>query len=271
MRKNTALAAWRRGDQTLGGWLSIGNAHTAEIMANMGFDWICIDLQHGLLDYCDLKTMLPAISTSNTTPIVRVPWNEPSIIMKVLDAGAYGVIVPMVNNRKEAEAAVAACRYPPDGMRSFGPVRAALYGGSGYAAEANNQLACVVMIETKDGIENLEEIITTPGVDGVYIGPADLALALGLPPLGDNNVPQHAEMVKHIYNSCRNHNLAVGIHTSSEAFFQRYLKQGFQFVTLGTDSGFMGQAANRALGSARKLLPAPAGSADAEEREDTGY
>ena len=271
MRENTALSAWRRGEQTLGGWLSIGNAYTAEVMANMGFDWICVDLQHGLLDYSDLKTMLPAISTTGTTPIVRVPWNEPSIIMKVLDAGAYGVIVPMVNNRSEAEAAVAACRYPPDGMRSFGPVRAALYGGTGYAAESNGQLACIVMIETRDGIDNLEEIITTPGVDGVYIGPADLALALGLPPLGDNNIPEHAEMVKHIYSSCRKHNLAVGIHTSSEAFFCKYLKQGFQFVTLGTDSGFMGQAANKALKSAREVLPTSGDTQATEEKEDTGY
>ncbi len=113
MRANKALRAWREKKATVGGWLSIGNAYTAEVMANLGFDWLCVDLQHGLIDYQDLTAMLPAISTTETTPIVRVPWNEPYEIMKALDAGAYGVIVPMVNNREEALRAVSACRYPP--------------------------------------------------------------------------------------------------------------------------------------------------------------
>ena len=139
MRENTALAAWRDDQQTIGCWLSLGNAYSAEAMAKMGFDWVCVDLQHGLLDYQDLTYMLPAISNSNATPLVRVPWNEPYEIMKALDAGAYGVIVPMVNSREEAQQAVAACRYPPDGNRSFGPIRAALYGGRGYAAQANGR------------------------------------------------------------------------------------------------------------------------------------
>ena len=167
MRANAALRAWRDGKSTIGGWLSVGNSYTAEVMANLGFDWLCIDLQHGMIDYQDLTAMLPAISTTPTTPLVRVPWNEPYEIMKALDAGAYGVIVPMVNNRDEAERAASACRYPPDGMRSFGPIRAALYGGRGYAKEANSEIACIVMIETAEGIDNLEAIVTTPGVDGV--------------------------------------------------------------------------------------------------------
>ncbi|MEZ5560483.1 MAG: aldolase/citrate lyase family protein [Pseudomonadales bacterium] len=263
MRENMTLARWRAGEQTIGCWLSLANSHTAESLAQLGFDWVCVDLQHGLLDYKDLTHMLPAISRSAATPIVRVPWNEPYEIMKALDAGAYGVIVPMVNNRAEALQAVAACRYPPDGNRSFGPIRAALYGGRGYAAEANGQIACIGMIETREGLDNLEEIVTTPGLDAVYIGPADLGLALGLPPVGDTDHPEHAAAVRRIQEACRNAGIAVGIHTSSLAYAQRYLSAGFNMVTLGSDAGFMLGAAGRELAAARGTVT--------EEREKTGY
>ena len=202
MRENKALATWRTGGSTIGGWLSIGNAYTAETMSSLGFDWLCVDLQHGMLSYDDLTYMLPAISTSDTVPIVRVPWNEPYEIMKALDAGAYGVIVPMVNNREEAASAVSACRYPPDGLRSFGPIRAAMYAGRGYTTESNNQIACIAMVETAEGIDNLDEIASTPGLDAIYIGPADLAFALGLKP-GQDDDPKHIETVDKILAACR--------------------------------------------------------------------
>ena len=261
MRENSALSAWRANRQTIGVWLSLANTHTAETMANLGFDWVCVDLQHGLLDYQDLTRMLPAISTSTSTPLVRVSWNEPYEIMKVLDAGAFGVIVPMINNREEAERAVAACRYPPDGGRSFGPIRAALYGGRGYAAEANGQIACVAMIETAEGIEKVEEIVSTPGLDGVYIGPSDLALALGMAPRGDNNDPVHAETVLRIRDACRAHGVATGIHTSSVEYTRRYLDLGFNFVALGSDARFMAKAATADLAAIRS----------GSEREQSGY
>jgi 4-hydroxy-2-oxoheptanedioate aldolase len=251
MRENSALKIWREGGQTIGCWLSMGNAYSAEALARLGFDWICVDLQHGLVDYQDLTYMLPAISTSNTTPLVRVPWNEPYEIMKALDAGAYGVIVPMINNRQEAEQAVDACRYPPDGHRSFGPIRAAMYGGRGYAAEANEQIACLAMIETEDGIANLDEILSTPGIDGAYIGPSDLALALGLVPRGDNDDPKHGETVQKILDACRKHGVAAGIHTSSLEYTQRYLEQGFNLVMLGSDTGWMVRGAAQELAAAR--------------------
>ena len=263
MRENTVLAAWRRNEQTIGCWLSLANAYSAESMASLGFDWVCVDLQHGLIDYADLTHMLPAISTSRAVPIVRVPWNEPYEIMKVLDAGAYGVIIPMVNNRAEAQQAVAACRYPPLGNRSFGPIRAALYGGRGYAQEANGQIACIAMIETREGIDKMEEIITTPGLDGVYIGPADLGLALGLPPIGDTREPVHRAVVERILATCRAHGVAAGIHTSSLEYTQEYLRLGFHFVTLGSEAGFMSQAAASALSKAR--------GTQQEVRENTGY
>ena len=263
MRDNKSLAAWREGKQTVGAWLSLPLPHSAEFLANLGFDWVCVDLQHGLIDYTDLTRMLPAISTGDVTPIVRVPWNEPYEIMKALDAGAYGVIVPMVNNRSDAEAAVQACRYPPDGLRSFGPIRGALYGGRGYAAEANQQIACIVMLETKEGLDNLDDVVSTPGVDGVYIGPSDLALALGLPAQGDTDHAEHAAAVTRIEQSCRKHGVALGIHTSSPEYASRYIDRGFDFVTVGSDMGWLSRGAVGDLKAAR---------AGAEARvENTGY
>lgn len=263
MRENTALTAWRANEQTVGGWLSIGNAYTAETMANLGFDWLCVDMQHGMLSYDDLKYMLPAISTTATIPIVRVPWNEPYEIMKALDAGAYGVIVPMVNNREEALQAVSACRYPPDGQRSFGPIRGAMYGGRGYADEANTQIACIAMVETAEGIENLEEIATTPGLDAIYIGPSDLSYALGLKPVGQFEEQIHIDTVAKILDACRRAGIAAGIHTNSLDYTKRYLEQGFNIVTLGADGGFMSRMAAKELAEAKQTKEAA--------REQSGY
>ncbi|MDH5737642.1 MAG: aldolase/citrate lyase family protein [Gammaproteobacteria bacterium] len=252
MRPNHVLRAWRANKQTVGGWLSVDSTYTAEVMAHAGFDWLCLDMQHGLLDYNDVKRMLPAISTTATIPFVRVPWNEPYEIMKALDAGAYGVIVPLVNNREEAERAVSACRYPPQGGRSFGPIRGAIYGGPGYIQEANNEIACIVMIETREALANLDDIMSTPGVDAVYIGPADLAYALDIPPTGDNSDPKHVETVNLIHATAQKHGIATGIHTGSLEYTKRYLEQGFHMVTLGSDSGFMARLARQELKAARQ-------------------
>ena len=263
MRENSSLAAWQRGEQTIGLWLSLANTYSAEAMSKLGFDWVCIDMQHGLIDYTDLVNMLPAISNSDATPLVRVPWNEPYEIMKALDAGAYGVIIPMVNNRKEAEQAVMACRYPPLGNRSFGPIRGALYGGRGYALEANDQIACIAMIETAEGIANADEIMSTSGLNGIYIGPADLALSMGLPAMGDQPQDEHLAVVKELLEKCRAYKIAAGIHTSSLEYAQKYLALGFNFVTLGSDSGHMAKNAARELAAAR-------GTAETK-RESSGY
>ena len=263
MKENTVLTKWRSGGQTVGGWLSIGNAYTAEMMSSLGFDWLCVDLQHGILSYDDLKYMLPAMSNYDTVPIVRVPWNEPYEIMKVLDIGAMGVIVPMVNNAEEAAQAVDSCRYPPDGHRSFGPIRAAMAGGRGYAKEANGQIACIVMVETAEGLANVDEIAATPGVDAIYIGPSDLAYALGLSPTSGAGEEKHKETVVSILNTCRRNGIAAGIHTGSLAQTQFHLEQGFNLVNLGTDSAFMGRLAGQELAEAKKTAKV--------EREQTGY
>ena len=263
MRENTTLKTWREGGQTIGAWLSMANAYSAEALGRLGFDWVLVDLQHGLIDYTDLTYMLPAISNGDSTPMVRVPWNEPYEIMKALDAGAMGVVVPMVNNREEALRAAEACRYPPRGNRSFGPIRGAMYGGRGYAAEINDQVACMVMIETEDGIANLDEILSTPGVDGAYIGPSDLALAIGLAPRGDNDDPKHQAVVQDILDACRKHGVASGIHTSSLEYAQKYLSMGVNMVTLGSDGGWLMAGAARELAAAR--------GTQEEAREKTGY
>jgi 4-hydroxy-2-oxoheptanedioate aldolase len=263
MRKNEALAKWRAGQQTLGGWLSMNNTHIAEMMAHAGFDWLCVDMQHGLIDYEDLRNMLPAISTTEVTPLVRAAGNLPFQIMKILDAGAMGVIVPLVNTRAEAELAVGACLYPPLGYRSFGPIRAALYGGQGYAAQANGEIACIAMIETREGVENLEAIVTTPHLGGVYIGPNDLALSLGMPARGDTDEPLHLSTVETILKTCKRHKVPVGIHTSSLEWSHRRLEAGFDFVTIGSDAGFVMVGAAGALTAMRGVKQ--------KEAEPTGY
>ena len=163
MRPNKIKQIWKDGKCASLAWLSLSHSFSAELMARVGFDALCVDLQHGTNEMSDVLPMLQAISQTDTVPFVRVKWNDPGAIMRALDLGAYGIIVPLVNNAEEAAAAVAACRYPPDGMRSFGPVRAAHYGGSDYHLHANDELIIMAMIETKDGLSNLDAICATPG------------------------------------------------------------------------------------------------------------
>ena len=251
MRPNHVLRAWRDGGQTVGAWLSIPSSFTAEVMAHQDFDWLCIDMQHGLIDYTDAVVMLQAISTTETIPFVRVPWNDPPTIMKVLDAGAYGVVVPLVNNAEEALRAVAACRYPPAGIRSSGPARAALYGGAGYQSWANDEIACIVMIETAAALHNLDAILATPGVDCAYIGPSDLAYALGIEPTGDNDDPKHRETVETVRAKAKEHGVAPGMHTASVEYSTNALEAGFQMVTLGADRAFMARQGSADLTALR--------------------
>jgi 4-hydroxy-2-oxoheptanedioate aldolase len=267
MRMNRVKKLWREGKPAIGGWLSIPHCFPAEVMAHTGLDWLCVDMQHGCIDYSDAVNMLTAISTTEVTPFVRVPWNEPAMIMKVLDAGAYGVIVPMVSNRAEAERAVAACRYPPAGMRSNGPNRVLLYAGADYQKHANAEVICAVMVETAEAIEKLDEIVSTPGVDAVYIGPTDLALALGLPPVMDNDEAKHIETVNRILETCKRHKKIGGIHTASSKFTQRYLDQGFQMVMLGADRAAMSSFMKAEIGRLTGWTP----SAPAAPPSTSGY
>jgi 4-hydroxy-2-oxoheptanedioate aldolase len=247
MRPNRIKQIWRDGGYVTLGWLSVPNAFTAELMARAGFDALCVDMQHGLIDYNDLWPMLQAISQTDTVPIVRVPWNDPQIIMKALDAGAYGVIVPLVNSAEEAAAAVAASRYPPVGFRSLGPVRAALYSGDGYTEQANDEIVVFAMIETKQGLANLDAICATPGLDAVYIGPADLSYALDLPPRGDNDDPLHIQTCDNIRETAHKHGIKAAMHTASAAFSAGSVARGFDLVMLTSDVLCLRSAATQQL------------------------
>jgi 4-hydroxy-2-oxoheptanedioate aldolase len=235
MRKNKVKEMWRAGKPTTLGWLSIAHSFTAEMMARQGFDALCVDLQHGTNELSDVLPMLQAISQTDTVPFVRVNWNDPAAIMRALDLGAYGIIVPLINNAEEAARAVAACRYPPVGFRSSGPVRAAHYGGANYFNEANDEIIVMAMIETKEGIANLDAICATPGLDAVYIGPADLSFALGLPPRADNPEKIHLETCNKILAAAHKHGIKAVMHCASAEFAAGAIKRGFDMVMLTSD------------------------------------
>ena len=250
MRENSAKRAWQKGEITYGAWLSIPSAFSAEVMAHQGFDWLCIDMQHGVIDYQVAVTMLQAISTTEMLPFVRVPWNEQGIIGKMLDAGAYGVIIPMVNSVEEAQAAVRSCRYAPDGTRSYGPIRAAYYAGADYAANANAEIACIPMIETTTAVERLDEILAVPGIDAVYVGPADLSLTLGLPPAMDHDDASFQEARLKIAAACKRHGITAGIHASA-ALAPKHVEAGYQMITVSSDVGSLAGGAAGDLRSVR--------------------
>ena len=239
MRRNRLRQIWSEGKPVLNGWLSIGAAFTAEAMAHQGWDSLTIDGQHGLIGYAEMVAMLQTISTTEVTPLVRVSWNAPGEIMKALDAGAYGIICPMINTPAECEAFVRACRYPPDGYRSFGPLRASVYGGADYASEANGEILTLAMIETREGYENVEAIATTPGLDGIYIGPSDLSLALGGAPSQDSQDPDRLATYDRIRDACRAAGRRVGIHTNSPAYSKQMIERGFDLVTVGSDMRYL--------------------------------
>src|SRR5579864_7631127 len=171
---------WERGEPTLGGWASMPCGFGAEVLGRCGFDWVCIDTQHGIVGYDQAIPMLQGLSVSGTPAFIRVSWNSPGEIMKALDAGAQGVIIPMVNSREEAMKAVGACRYPPEGFRSWGPTRAALGRADFNPATGNREAICVVMVETVEALAQLDAVVATPGVDAVFVGPNDLAISNGL-------------------------------------------------------------------------------------------
>ncbi|MBV9491352.1 MAG: 2,4-dihydroxyhept-2-ene-1,7-dioic acid aldolase [Verrucomicrobia bacterium] len=235
MRKNLIKESWQRDEPVVNGWLTLPTSITAEVMAHEGWDALTIDLQHGLIDYQTAVTILQAISTTNTVPLVRVPWLEPGIIMKVLDAGAYGVICPMINSAEEAARFVAACRYPPAGIRSCGPIRANVYAGPGYVAGANDQIVTMAMIETRPALERLDEILSVDQLDAIYVGPSDLSISLGYPPRLDSDEPEVVAAVDFILSRAQERKIFAGIHTESPAYAQKMIQKGFRFVTIGSD------------------------------------
>jgi 4-hydroxy-2-oxoheptanedioate aldolase len=248
VRKNKLKEIFKKGGSAINGWLQIPNSFTAELMANQNWDSLTLDMQHGVIDYSHAISMLQAISTTDVVPLARVNWNEPGQIMKILDAGAYGIICPMVSNRKEAENFV------------HGPIRGLVYGGPDYAEEANNEILKFAMIETKESLDNLDEIMKTPGLDGVYIGPADLSLAVGEKPSFDkaDGDPVYDVIMK-ILEHAKKNKVIAGIQNAQPEYAQKMIKKGFQLVTIGTDQRYMVAAAKAALSTIRK-----------DQKKDTG-
>lgn len=251
MRTNRLRTLWKSGGAAVNGWLAIANSFSAETMAHQGWDSLTIDLQHGMVDYQAMVSMLQAISTTSTVPVVRVPWLEPSILMKALDAGAYGVICPMVNTREDAQKLVAYTHYAPRGTRSFGPTRALLYGGADYAQHANDEIVTFAMIETAKALDNLDDILSVEGLDAIYIGPSDLSLALGCRPVFDDVDPKAQQAIDHVLERAKVHGLVAGIHNGSTDGALARIASGFQFVTVSSDARLIAAGAQQVIARMR--------------------
>jgi 4-hydroxy-2-oxoheptanedioate aldolase len=250
----------KSGKAAVNGWLAIPSGFSAEVMAQCGWDSVTVDLQHGVQDYLSMVTCFQAMQAHPPTPLVRVPWNEPGIIGKVLDGGAMGVICPMVSTRAEAEQLVASCKYPPAGRRSNGPIRAARYGElSSYQMTANDEIMVVPMIETQQAIDNIGAILDVPGIDMIYIGPSDLGFSLGMKPIQDREEPRILDIYQMLLTETKKRGIYAGLHNSTPAYAARMIEMGFRFVTIANDSGLLARAAVEAVTSVRKIAGEIAG------------
>jgi 4-hydroxy-2-oxoheptanedioate aldolase len=254
MTTNPLLARWRAGQPTLGGWMVTADAQVAEFMAAAGFDEICVDQQHGLADGSTIAELFRAIEVHGVAPTTRVPSNTAADIGLALDLGALAVVIPMVGSADEAAAAAAACHYPPRGARSVGPIRGSMFRNS-QRLEGVDDVACVVMIETAEGVRNADAIAATPGVDAIYIGPGDLALGLGLSAWGEDwsheEAQLHNEAIERILAACRRHNVAPGMHTGDGTTAAQFVARGFLMVTVISDLGLLGSGGRTELAKAR--------------------
>jgi 4-hydroxy-2-oxoheptanedioate aldolase len=267
MIPNRLKQLWAEGKPTINGWCSIGSPFAAEIMAAQGFDAVTVDMQHGALDYSALLPMFQAMRASGATLMARVPWLEPGIIMKALDAGAYGIICPMVNTAEEAARFVSYLRYPPLGQRSFGPTRVSFAAGPDYAGEANDNILALAMIETADGMANLEAIAATPGLDAIYVGPSDLTLSLTqgrLAPGFDREEPEMITALQTIVAACKTNGIRAALHCGTPGDVARAIGWGFDMTTVGGDSRFLAAAAGTAVADFRKQ------AGGATKKADTG-
>lgn len=239
MRPNKLKQIWAEGRPVLNCWLSVPEPMVAESMASQGWDAITLDTQHGVISHSHLVPLMQAVRASDAVPMVRVPWNAPGDLMRALDAGALGVICPMISTVAECEAFVGACRYPPDGFRSYGPLRAALVHGGDYQPNANAEVLTMAMIETAEGLENCEGICAVPGLDAIYIGPSDLQLSLIGDPRPDSDNPTLMKAFDRIQAATTAAGIRVGLHTSSVAYAKKMIARGFDLVTVGSDLRYL--------------------------------
>lgn len=253
MRPNKLKQIWSEGAPANMGWMSSPDTLLAETLAYAGFDALTLDMQHGMGIGPDrAATWLQAVSQTDTVPLVRVPWNDPSYMQWVLDAGAYGVIVPLIGSREEAERAAGACRYPPVGFRSVGPNRVRNYAGTDYVDKANEEIVCLVMVEHIDTIAELDDIAQVPGIDGFYIGPMDLAQTMGLEPARYVSSKEHADACQEVLDAAKRHGLVAGTHCGSPEEASKRFDQGFQLCPVLSDSRALAEAASDALKVIRK-------------------
>lgn len=251
MRANKLRQLKAEGQPIVNAWLSIGSAYAAEAIAHQGFDAATVDCQHGMIGFETAILMLQAISSTEAIPLVRPSGLVPSEIMRLLDAGAYGVICPMISTADDAAQLVAACRYPPDGSRSFGPARGLLYGGADYLDGANRELLVLGMIETREGLDNLEEILAVPGLDGIYVGPNDLSLALGHRPENESSVSEVANAIELVRRRTAETGKIAGIFCSNGTAAAMRVAQGFDLVTPGNDAALLRGAMREAVNASR--------------------
>ncbi len=252
--KNRTKQLLKEGKHTCGLWLILGSDMVAEAMAQVGFDWLCIDTEHGAGDFQETRAQLQSIATSSTTPIVRPAVNDFTMIKKALDIGAHGLIVPWVNTKEEAEAVVQACKYPPDGLRGYaGGIRADRFGAdTDYLHTANEELLIAIQIETREAVQNIEEIVQVPGIDVIFIGPWDLSFSLGCPL--DFDHPDHRAAMQRIETAAKAAGKVLGTVTGDLNDLATYYERGYQFVAIGLDTGLLINAAKSQLHNVRDVL-----------------
>ena len=239
MKKNNITEIINEGKVVINGWLSIPNSFASELMASVEWDSITLDLQHGLIDYSSSISMLQSINNSTKPSLARVPWNEPGIIMKMLDLGVSGIICPMINNQKECEKFVSYCKYPPIGERSFGPMRAQINFGTEYYENANKEILSIAMIESKEAFKNLDKILSTKGLNGIYVGPADLSFSYNDQPGFDIEDSPIFEKIELIAKKANENNIFAGIHVGSYKYTLKAIDLGYQFISILNESKFM--------------------------------
>ncbi|WP_374526710.1 HpcH/HpaI aldolase/citrate lyase family protein [Novosphingobium sp.] len=244
---------WKNGDVTLGAWCNIPSSLSAEILAKGGFDWVLVDMQHGCMDYSVAVEMIRAIDLAGIAPLVRVPWNEPGIVGRMLDAGAMGIVAPMIQNADEARRLVEACLYPPLGRRSLGPIRVMARDGAGYVSSANERVCVIPMIETVEALTAVEEIAAVPGVDALFVGPFDLSFSLGLRPGDNDGDPKFDEALVRINAAARTNGVATAVLSTARLAPLR-ARQGFQMISVMTDSQALAAAAQTNLSDARRAI-----------------
>src|SRR6266852_2028049 len=254
MKTNNVRAKLKRGEPSVGTWLTLPDPTAAQLMARVGFDWLTVELEHTPVTFETAARSFAIIAASGGVPLARVPWNHGENIKRVLDTGAWGIVVPMVNSRAEAEAAVAAARYAPLGGRTIGgTLHAANFDTdpATYYAKANDEILVVLMAEHVKAIEAADDILSVPGIDVVFIGPNDLHHSMGKPPAFDSEHKEYVDALKHILKTAKKYGVAPGIHVVDAAAAKRRIDEGFQFIAVSSEAGLMlskAQEVTRALG-----------------------